>query len=371
MTKRSSVSWAAVLAVLAALAAAGCGVGKATGVRTRPALAVELLELRPARFSEAIEVVGALAAKREAELKSEFTGTIAAVHVTEWVPVRRGQPLASLDPRESEAVLEAARAAVLQAEVAASRARREQERAAQLKEFGLMTQQGLDEAGTTVLAAAAALKAARAQLGAAETRSAKQVIAAPFDGVVSFRGVNVGDRVESMGSGAPIFRVVDNRLLELSMNVASSQLASIRVGQQVEFAVDALPGRSFRGRVMFVNPTVDAANRSAKVVAHVQNAGGELRGGLFAKARILTAERDGVLQVPRTAIQGWDVAARTGAVFVVRNGVAERRAVRTGAVAGDAVEISGGLAAGERVVTRGAFTLRHGDRVRPVAAQGA
>ena len=72
--------------------------------------------------------------------------------------------------------------------------------------------------------------------------------------------------------------------------------------------------------------------------------------------------------MPREALLNWNVAERTAEVFVVRNGQAERRAVRTGTANGASVEIAAGLAGGEQVVTRGGFALRHGDRVTVTAA---
>jgi RND family efflux transporter MFP subunit len=156
---------------------------------------------------------------------------------------------------------------------------------------------------------------------------------------------------------------VDNRILELTVNVPSTSLASLRVGQPIEFTTDAIPGRTFRGQVMFINPTADPVSRSVKVVADVPNEAEELRGGLFAKGRILTGTRAAVLQIPRTALLAWDVSRREGEVFVVSGEVVERRAVRTGAVAGEYVEVTEGIAAGESIVTRGAFNLRSGDRI--------
>lgn len=293
------------------------------------------------------------------------------MHVSEWVAVRRGQPLARLDTREAEATLAAARAALLQAQVAQTRAARELERAQRLMEVGLMTQQGLDDARSAREAAAAATAAAEAHSSAAETRLAKAVIRAPFDGVVAFRGVSVGDRVESMGGGVAMFRIVDNRRLELTMTVPSARLAEVRVGQDVEFTVDALPGESFSGQVLYINPSVETAGRAGKVVADVDNKDGRLKGGLFAKARIQAGTRAGVLLLPRSALQAWDTASRTAEVFVIGSDTAERRAIRVGSVHCDRVEVEEGLRPGERVATRGAFNLRHGDRVKTVPSSGA
>jgi membrane fusion protein (multidrug efflux system) len=173
-----------------------------------------------------------------------------------------------------------------------------------------------------------------------------------------------------MGGNGPMFRIVDNRLLDLTVQVPTSYLSGLRVGQQLEFTTDAVPGRTFTGKVMFINPAVDEASRSASVVAEVPNGDGMLRGGLFVKGRIIVAVRSGVLQVPREALVSWNVAERTAEVFAVRNGHAERCAVRTGTTNGPSVEIAGGLNAGEQVVTRGGFALRQGDRVTVTAASG-
>ena len=362
------VSGPAAVALAAAVVACLQAGPRSTG---RPAVPVEVGEVKEASFLVAIEVVGSLAPKIDAELKSEYSGTVAAVHVREWVAVRKGQPLASLDSREAEAGLAAARAALLQAQVAETRAIRELERAHNLRSVGLMTQQGLEDAQSAREAATATVAAARAQETAAHTRLAKCVIRAPFDGVVAFRGVNVGDRVESMGGEAPIFRIVDDRLLELTMTVPSTTLGAVRVGQPVEFTVDALPGRTFSGRVMHINPAVDTLSRAGKVQADVRNEDHGLKGGLFAKARIQTGMREGVVHVPRAALQGWDVTKQAAEVFVIAKDTAERRAIRTGAVHGDAVEVEEGLRAGERIAVRGAFNLRHGDRVKTVPPNGA
>lgn len=358
-----------VTALIFALGFATVACARSAAVETgRPPVAVEVARAQSADVVESMDVVGSLAPKVAADVKSEYSGIVTAVHVTEWVGVRRGQPLATLDKRESEAALAAVRAVLLQAEVAQARAQREAERAEKLQQVGLMTRQGVEDARTAREAAGAAVTAARAQLEGAETRLAKAVIRAPFDGTVAARAVEVGDRVESMGSGDPLFQVVDDRRLELTMTVPSSRLAALRVGQPVQFTVDARPGCTFEGRVMYINPAVDPLSRAGKVVAHVDNVDRRLKGGLFVKARILTGSRRAVVQVPRAAVQEWDLATGAAAVFVIRGDTAERRPVRVGVGSGDRVEVAEGLAAGERVATRGAFNLRHRDRVKTAAA---
>lgn len=367
-------------AIACALAACGGTSGQqpnptaapaAAAAAERPPVAVSVVTVGSGDLTEAVEVTGSLAPKFSADVKSEVSGVVKEVLVTQWVPVRRGTPLARLDTTETEAALEALKAVEAQARVAQSRARREHDRAQQLKEYGLITEQAFDEAVSALEAAEAATTAAAAQVRTGSARLAKSFIAAPMDGIVAERLVSPGDRVENVGGGGTMFRIVDNRLLDLTVTVPSPQLAAVRIGQRLEFTTTAVPGRTFAGTVMFINPAVDESSRAAKVIAEVANADGALRGGLFVQGRILTLVRTGVLQAPRGALLNWNVGECTADVFVVRDGKAEKRAVQTGVSGGAAVEITSGLNPGEQIVERGGFALRDGDRVTVASTQGS
>jgi RND family efflux transporter MFP subunit len=252
----------------------------------KPPVAVEIAVANVDSLSEAIAVVGSLTPKLAADIRSEVSGTVLEIAVTEWVPVKKGRALARLDGREAEAAVAAARAALLQAEANETRAVREADRCERLRTAGLATQQMLDDARTVRDAAAASTAAAKAQLAAVEYRLEKTVIRAPFDGVVASRSIDVGDYVESMGAPRPLFQVVDNRLLDLTVTVPSTKSALLRAGQRLEFTTDALPDRTFVGTVAHINPVVDESTRTIKVIAEVPNADGALRGGLFVSGRI-------------------------------------------------------------------------------------
>jgi len=349
----------------------------------KPPVAVEVFKVAASTVSEGIDVVGSLSAKFGTDMKSEYTGIVAEVYVTEWVRVAKGTPLARLDAREADLVLSKAQMAVdvakanlLQAEVAANRANREYERLLKLKEAGLVTQQALDDGLTEKEAAAARIATATAQIKAAEeevrytqTRLSKGIIRSPMDGVVSLRNVNVGDFVGEMGA-KPMFRIVDNSILDLTVNVPSGEMGSVHVGQPLTFSTDALPGKTFSGKVKFINPAVNEADRSVKVVAEVQNVDEQLKGGLFAKGRIMTGTRAGVLKVPQTALLTWDVPAKKAEVFVVDGDTARRQTVRTGNIAGDRVEIPSGLTPGQQVITRGGFNVKDGNKVNVTRING-
>ena len=124
-----------------------------------------------------------------------------------------------------------------------------------LKEAGLATQQGLDEAKSVDEAARAGAAAAKAQLAMAQTPPGEgRRPRADRRRRRRCRNVNVGDYVENMGNPAPMFRIVDNRVLELTANVPSARMSALKVGQPFAFTSDALPGRTFSGQGLVHQP---------------------------------------------------------------------------------------------------------------------
>jgi membrane fusion protein, multidrug efflux system len=371
--KRITGMW---LCILALAAGVGCSGGKETPpdkAGVRPPVAVETITAQVADLDENIEVVGSLSPKFSADVKSEIPGKIAQVYVAEWVRVAKGAPLTRLDTTEldlqvqrAQAAVEVARANALQTEVGRNRTDREYDRLLKLKEAGLVTQQSLDDGLTERDAAEARVSAARAQIKAAEeeirqaqTRLAKAVIRSPIDGVVSERSVNVGD----VPADKLLFKIIDNRLLNLTVTVPSTEMGSMRLGQSLTFSTTAIPDKTFTGKVMFINPAVNETDRSVKVIAEVPNVPEQLKAGLFVKGKIITGARKAVLQVPRAALTAWDVASRKGEVYVIQGEKAIKRPIETGVLSGDFIEVRSGLSKGEIIVTRGGFNLKDGDRV--------
>jgi RND family efflux transporter MFP subunit len=392
------LSLSAIAVLLILTAALGWGRRSAPSepsqVAGHPPVAVEVVAASTGEIVEEIEVVGSLSPKYQAEVKAELPGLVSEVRVTEWVRVKRGDVLARMDTSElevlrekalaavrvAETAEEAARAALLEARVAAERAEREYTRLLQLKEAGFVTQQAVDDGRSELETSRARIRVVQAQIASAQaqtaaahkdvqqvqTKLAKATIRAPMDGIIARRAVNVGD----LPGDHLIFLIVDNRLLDLTVTVPSGEMGRLRVGLPLTFTVDAYPGRTFTGRVSFINPSVNEADRSVRVTAEVSNAGEDLKGGLFAKGFIATGKRVGVVRVPRSALFNWDVAGGKADLFLVENDTARRRTVSVGALQGDLAEIRDGLRSGERVVVRGGFNLQDGAAVKVSGGTG-
>ncbi|HRE91790.1 MAG TPA: efflux RND transporter periplasmic adaptor subunit, partial [Myxococcota bacterium] len=161
-----------------------------------------------------------------------------------------------------------------------------------------------------------------------------------------------------------LFEVVDTSVMWAEIEVAEGDVAAMREGLAVTFAVDSLAGRTFTSRVSYIAPEVDPHSRTVLVRAALDNNDGLLRANMFARAELQTpGEREAApdtkpaVLVPRSAIQG---AKAVSMVFVpVEPDVFEGRRVEVGRTLGDGrVEVRGRLAVGERVVDAGAFLLK-------------
>ena len=220
-------------------------------------------------------------------------------------------------------------------------------------------------------AAAAALDAARERLrllGVPDNELARMegqdrptravAIRSPFAGTVIERMATEGAYVST---GTPLYRVANLASLWLQLDAYENDLSRLSVGQAVRVSVEAIPGEEFEGQVTFIEPTLDARRRTAKVRVQVDNRDGRLRPGMFAEASVATREATGQqspLVVPKTAPL---FTGRRAIVYVeVRAGdriAYEPRTVRLGPRLGDVYPVVAGLAEGDRVVTRGAFAL--------------
>ncbi len=373
-----------LVAALSGITACSKNDAEKKAATAKPPVAVEVRAATVSGVSDGIQVTGSLEPKFSVDVKTQIPGLVTEVMVSEWVHVRKGQLLVRIDVAETEAQVKraeagivSARANLVQAQVSANRADRELARVLKLKESGLATQQAVDDARSEAEAARARVGVAVAQITVSEeerrqgvARQAKGLVVAPFDGTVALRDVNVGDLASDAATSKPVFRIVDNRLLNLTVTVPSVDSGRIKVGQPLEFMVDSQAGRTFTGTVKYINPELSSADRSLKVVAEVRNVPEQLKGGLFVKGRIVTGTRAEVVQVPRSALASLDIQAKKGSLFIVANGTAHKREVQSGVVNGDMVEIVSGLNAGEQYVVRGGFNLQDGEKVAVAPVPG-
>ncbi|MGH7629017.1 MAG: efflux RND transporter periplasmic adaptor subunit [Gemmatimonadales bacterium] len=213
--------------------------------------------------------------------------------------------------------------------------------------------------GDSTLAAAARRRlalwnVAEDQIAAVErsgTAERRIVLRAPRSGELAEKMVTEGQAVQP---GDNLFLIADRTVLWLDLAVFEGDARVLRVGTPVALTTEAVPGRTFRGRVSFIQPRVDEKSRTLTARIEVPNPDGTLRPGMFAMAELSPAASER-LSVPITAV------LPTGTrelVFVNRgDGAFVPREVQTGARGDSLVEIVGGLKAGDEVVASATYLL--------------
>lgn len=240
-----------------------------------------------------------------------------------------------------------------QAEIAAQALAREE----QVYRGGFHTSRELVEAEAAVRQAEQEVRAAADTirlLGGIPGGGNVVPVIAPLGGRVTERSVTLGETVTAEKT---LFTVVGLGTVWVQLAVPQGELHRVRPGQPVAFTSDGTPGRTFHGVISTLGDRVNETTRTVQARAVVQNVDGLLKPGTFVRGTLRTGERSQALAVPADAVQSYE--GKT-VVFVPAEHPGEflPREVETGATEGGLTEIRSGLAAGDRVVTRGAFTVK-------------
>ncbi|MGH7322728.1 MAG: efflux RND transporter periplasmic adaptor subunit [Candidatus Rokuibacteriota bacterium] len=183
------------------------------------------------------------------------------------------------------------------------------------------------------------------------------VVRAPFEGRVIDRKVTPGALFEAQ---QPLATIADLRTVWVFLQAYEKDLALLREGVAVTLTTDAYPQETFRGRVDFLGSVVDAATRTVRLRATVDNRSEKLRPGMFVKARVdipkPEAEAKAILAVPQLALQ--TLEGRQIVFVQTQPGVFVRKYVETGHTFEGFTEILSGVKPGEVIVTEGSFVLK-------------
>ncbi len=352
----------ALLAVALAVGMTACkvktGDGKAEGGKDGKEQADKAPEAVPvevakaARRSIAASYMGTapLEARGEAQVVAKTSGIALAVLADVGQQVRAGQVLVRID--RDRATLQ-----VAQSEAQVRKLEANYRRATQLAGQQMVSANDVDQLRYDLENARAAYRLARLELSYG-------AVTAPISGVVAARNIKPGNLVQI---NTPIFTIVDNSRLEATLNAPEREIEVLKAGQAVQLAVDALPGKTFEGRIDRVSPVVDSGSGTFRVVCAFDG-GGELQPGMFGRIRINYDQRADALAIPRTALLDDGSAP---AVFTVRGGKAVRTELKLGYIDGEWVEVRDGLREGDPVVVAGKAALREGSAVQVIGAGAA
>jgi HlyD family secretion protein len=307
---------------------------------------------------------------------TQVSGTIKKIYVDFNSPVRKGELIAQIDPAlfdeqvaQAKANLLAAKANVEKAEASLLDAKRTRDRNAELFLKNLIARSDFDTADTNHETAKASVSAARAQVAQAEaalknaeTNLGYTRIVSPVDGTVVSRNVDVGQTVAASFQTPTLFTIAqDLTKMQIDTSVDEADIGKVKVGQDVEFTVDAYADVTFKGKVgqVRIAPITVQNVVTYDVVITVDNPDIKLKPGMTANVSIIVAEKKDVLKIPNAAIRfrpsdktkPRQLQKGTG-IWVLENEKVKRLPVTVGISDGNFSElIAGDLREGQDVVT--------------------
>jgi HlyD family secretion protein len=362
--KRIILIAAVALAVIPVFfALRSCGGSRATGYQTAV--------VTRGAITQAVSATGTLNPVVNVQVGSQISGNIQKLFVDFNSPVKAGQVVAQIDPAVFQASVTQAEGDVANARAALELAQLTEKRMEELVAKQNSSQSELDQAKATLHQAQAQLKIKDGALQKAKVDLEHCTITSPIDGIVISRSVDVGQTVAASLSAPVIFTIAnDLTKMQIDAAVAEADIGTVKVGQEVDFTVDAFPRRTFHGEVVQVRnaPTTVQNVVTYDTVIGVNNAELKLKPGMTANVSIIGAQRDNVLKISNAALRfrppdatpppravhgrgepGEHQTERT--VYVLRGSEPGSVQIKTGISDGIFTEVLDGLKEGDRVVT--------------------
>ncbi|MDX1515438.1 MAG: efflux RND transporter periplasmic adaptor subunit [Woeseiaceae bacterium] len=324
---------------------AGCGTGQASVSDAPEAtpVPVDVTYPRRADLSATYEATTTIGAEGDAPVLARVGGDIVDILVEEGDRVEQGDVLARLDG-------ERLRLEMLAAKADLDKARGEYERYVDLHARGLVSEAMFEGLRYDLESLTAAYELARLDFEYSKIR-------ATISGFVSERRVKLG---ENLAVGQEAFRITDVSELIAYLRIPQTELGKFAAGHAATLSVDSLPGRRFNAEIVRISPTIDVQNGTFRATAFIDNSERLLAPGMFARFSIEYETHENALTIPLRALLQEDDET---AVYVVAGGQVERRAIRTGIVASDRIEVLDGLDGDDAVVIAGQTALREGSKV--------
>ncbi|MBE2212568.1 MAG: efflux RND transporter periplasmic adaptor subunit [Opitutaceae bacterium] len=303
---RSSNWVGKTIVILLVLGGAGAGGWYYFGGKAATPPRIQSASVQRGAIIQAVTATGQLETMVKTDVSSQISGRITEVHVDYNSPVKQGDVLARLDPATYEAAVTQAENELLNAKANYRLVRANADRSAVLFGQKLISQADLDQVQAQLEQAEVQIKIREAALESRRTDLSRCTLYAPIDGIVIDRLADVGKTVAASLNAPTLFTIV-NDLTKMQINaaVAEADIGNVKLGQDVEFTVDAFPGEKFGGRIIQIrNLPVTAQNVVVyATIIEVANERLKLKPGMTANVQIIIERRDNALRVPNAAMR--------------------------------------------------------------------
>ncbi len=331
---------------------------------SRPQIVVEAVQLKPIAGDLSLSGKVQYSEDRFVKVSSPLVGRVTDVRAKLGERVVAGQVLLSIDSAD----IGAAYSDYVKAESDLGLATRNYELAKDLFEAKAMSKKDVVQAENDYFKAQAEHRRTRERLLALripaseldKPRSEQRItsrfdLKSPLDGTVVERSVTVGQMVGA-DPGQMLYTIADLSVLQVVAEVYERDLSRVARGARVSVTIEAYPGETFDGTIVYVGDVVDQTTRTIKVRCSVVNRGLKLKPEMFARVNLKMGSGTPVLVLPKEAVM--EVGGQEFVFVQGADGKYVRRPVMTGLASGDTIQIREGLQAGEKVVVKGALLIK-------------
>ena len=289
-------------------------------LRRTPEVSYRTVRVERGTIISTVAATGNLSAVTTVQVGTQVSGTIQKLYVDYNSRVKKGQPIAEIDPSLFNASIEQSQGNFLSAEANLQKARvtltdaeRTLKRNKQLLKDGIISQSDYDAAETAWQSALTSVKAAegnvaqtRGSLMQSRTNLRYSVIRSPVDGVVISRAIDVGQTVAASFQTPTLFTIAqDLTKMQIEVSVDEADISRIRLDQNATFTVDSYPEQSFKGKVVQIRnaPVINQNVVTYITVVNVDNSDLKLKPGMTANVSIEVARKDDALKLPPAALR--------------------------------------------------------------------
>ena len=327
---------------------------------------VALAQLVPASPHQTLTLPGNIQPYNRAAIFARVNGYVKSWDHDIGSPVKSGQALAVIDAPDLDQQLSQAKATLASMRANLQIASLTANRNNILLQKQIVAQQLADQTTADAAAKEAVVDANEANVRQLEAMQSFKTLAAPFDGVVTARNVELGMLINSGGSGQPLFEVSDLHRVRIYVQVPQSFSAGLAPGMKATFEMPQYPGVQFDATLSHISKAINAASHSMQVELQADNAAGKFFGGSYCNVHFEIPTDANLVTIPSTALvtgnQGTEVATLDSHDKVVL------KTVQLGRDLGDSVEVIAGLSPSDRIINNPPETLAAGDTVRLAAA---
>ena len=324
---------------------------------------VALAQLVPGGTHQALTLPGNIQPLNKAAIFARVNGYVQSWDHDIGSPVKAGQVLATVDAPDLDQQLSQAKATLASVRANLQIATLTANRNNILLKKQIVAQQLADQTTADATAKEAVVDANEANVRQLEAMQSFKTLAAPFDGVVTARNVEIGQLINSGGgSGQALFEVSDLQRVRIFVQVPQSFSAGLAVGMKATFEMPQYPGVQFDATLSHISKSMNATSHSMQVELQADNAAGKFFGGSYCNVHFEIPTDGNLVKLPSTALvtgnQGMQVAVLDSNNKVVI------KSVQLGRDLGDSVEIVAGLSPSDRIINNPPETLSSGDAVR-------